>query len=275
MEISQWLENAVKKLSAGSGTARLDAEVILSSALEVDRSWLHSHSEQPIPENILNIINKQLKRRLTHEPLAYILEKTEFYGRDFYITNGVLVPRPESETMIDLCKQYCAKLVNKNTAVLVDVGTGSGALAITAALETETNDVVAIDIDDKCIEVADKNTKIYNLNIKLIKGDLIKPLKELDLADKSLILLANLPYVPDKYAINNEAQNEPSHAIFGGQDGLSLYNKLFQQLTDIKFSQLILFTESLPPQHDGLRALAQNYNLKEIAEDDFIQVFSA
>jgi release factor glutamine methyltransferase len=273
MTIKGWLELAIKLLEKESGTAQLDAEIILKHVLKVDRSWLHAHPEFELPKDSLNIMNTYLDRRAKHEPMAYILRMTEFYGREFYITNGVLVPRPESETMIDLCKKYC---LNKGTGelLLVDVGTGSGALIITAVLETNITDALAIDIDDICLSIAKKNIKKYNLDIDLEKSDLLESLLNKNVKNKNLVILANLPYVPEKYSINSEAKNEPAHAIFGGQDGLDLYRILFNQLADIKASSITIFTESLPFQHTELVNIAKNYGLLLETSEDFIQVFT-
>lgn len=272
MQIKDWLLESSGLLEKESGTAQLDAEVMLAHVLSVDRSWLHAHPEHIIPKDKLDLLRDYITRRSNHEPLAYILESVEFYGRKFYITNGVLVPRPESETMIDLSKKYLLEISTKDL-VLVDLGTGSGALAVTASLELSAKDVTAIDIDEKCLEIAKINTDKFGLNIHIKKGNLLEPIIGINLANKNLAILANLPYVPEKYSINSEAQNEPSHAIFGGEDGLDLYRKMFKQLDKVKSDSTTVFTESLPFQHQSLAeiASAHGFNLKE--SEDFIQVF--
>lgn len=272
MIVKDWLVKASKLLEKESGTSQLDAEVILAHVLKVDRSWLHAHPETKIPNEKLKKLNDYLDRRAQHEPLAYILEFTEFYGRNFDITNGVLVPRPESETMIDLCKKYCINKKNEKFFI-VDVGTGSGALIITTVLETNIKNALAIDIDDKCLDIAKKNINKYSLNIELEKSDLLESLLNKNIKNKNLLILANLPYVPEKYSINSEAKNEPAHAIFGGQDGLDLYRRLFNQLDDTKASSIAIFTESLPFQHSDLSSIAEKHGFALINCDDFIQVF--
>lgn len=272
MNIKTWLENSIKILSPQSGTARLDAEVILAHVLKKDKYWLHAHTEQTIDKNTLEILGALIDRRFRHEPLAYILENIEFYGRDFYIKNGVLIPRPESETMIDLFKHYVADKNDKDV-LLVDVGTGSGALVISAMLETKMSEAFAIDIDDNCLNVAEKNITKYGLNVRLVKGDLLKPLMKQNTESNHLIIMANLPYVPEKYSINTEAQNEPSHAIFGGKDGLDLYRKMFEQIENITAKSIAVLTESLPFQHQDLNNIATGHSFILDKEDDFIQLF--
>lgn len=272
MIIHNWLKNTSTTLSLDSGTAQLDAEVMLAHVLGVDRSWLHAHPEFDIPTNKLNILDGYQKRRAQHEPIAYILEKTEFYGREFYITNDVLVPRPESETIIDLCKRYCGKKKPGST-FLIDVGTGSGALIASAVLETKINNALAIDIDDKCLEVAKKNINKYGLEIDVEKGDLLEPVFSKDTEVKDLVILANLPYVPEQHSINQEASKEPAHAIFGGSDGLDLYRRMFEQLSKIHSKSVAIFAESLPYQHDDLKQIASNHDFEQTETADFIQVF--
>lgn len=273
MKIVEFLNSATKKLAQSSSTSQLDAEVILARVLKVDRSWLHSHTDEELSKENISILDGYIDRRVKHEPLAYILEKSEFYGREFYITNDVLVPRPESETMIDLCKNYAEK--NKlDRLVIIDIGSGSGALGITASLELKPHRLIAIDIDNKCNEVTKSNASRYEHNIEIINGDLAIPLLSRDFKDSNLIVLANLPYVPDKYEINQSATKEPKIAIFGGEDGLDLYRKMFLELKEINAKSLAVFTESLPFQHSSLKHIAQSAGFKFRVSEDFINLFT-
>lgn len=271
MEISSWLKNARLKLSRESGTSQLDAEVMLAFVLNADRSWLHAHPDEIITENNLAILNNYLQRRAVHEPLAYILNKTEFYGREFYIKNGVLVPRPESETLIDMC----IKLVHNkelSDVLIIDVGCGSGALGITMGLELNNTDVVGVDIDSTCLEVSKFNADKHGVSVELINSNLLENVVDVK-NYKNIIVIANLPYVPDSHAINASAMTEPKHAIFGGPDGLSLYRKLFEQLKKLNPHPCYVFTESLPPQHEELKTIANKHSYQLMEEQDFIQLF--
>lgn len=271
LTIARWLKSAIEKLSKESGTARLDAEVMLAHVLKVDRSWLHAHPEESLTTDQLGILNDFLGRRIHHEPLAYILNKTEFYGRDFYIKNGVLVPRPESETLIDMC----TKLVHDkklSDLLIIDVGCGSGALGITAGLELENAKVVGVDIDTACLEVSKINADKHGVIMKLINSNLLENVVDI-MYYKNTIVIANLPYVPESFAVNASAMTEPKHAIFGGPDGLSLYRKLFEQLEKLKPNTCYILTESLPPQHTELKNIAHKYGCQLVDEQDFIQLF--
>ena len=267
MTTEKWLKQTTAKLeAAGIGTARLDALVLLEDATGHNRSYLLAHPELDVKGSTYHKLEAQLKRRAEHEPLAYIRGKTEFYGRDFLIDERVLEPRPESETMIDLLKT-----VRGSTYHIVDVGTGSGALAITAKLELPEANVTGIDIDPECIRVAKKNAQQHHVEIEFMQGNLLKPLSSL--APESSILLCNLPYVPDSFTINTAAMREPSIAIFGGADGLNLYRQLFKQISDFNLKVQCILTESMPPQHSKLEEIANKYGYMQTNHDDFIQLF--
>jgi release factor glutamine methyltransferase len=208
-------------------------------------------------------LEAQIQQRAAHEPLAYIRGKTEFYGRTFMVNKHVLEPRPETETMIDMLKTLSIKHAN-----IVDIGTGSGAIAITAKLELPDSSVIATDIDLKCLEVARENAKKHLVNIEFVQGDLLGPLTE----DKLDILLCNLPYVPNNFGVNKAALHEPHLAIFGGSDGLDLYRKLFTQLDSRPTKPQHILTESLPRQHQQLAQLAQKHAYELVETQDFIQL---
>lgn len=266
--IGQWLKEATRALEgANIGTARLDALVLLQDALEKDKSWILAHSETRLRDLDVATLDTQLTQRLQHFPLAYVRGKTEFYGRDFLLNHDVLEPRPESETMIELIKT----ISDPRPWNITDVGTGSGAIAITAKLEFPESTVSATDIDPNCLELARKNAKKHTVDIRFYHGNLLEPFLASEFRIPTSVLLANLPYVPDHYQLNDAAMMEPRVAIFGCSDGLDLYRQLFTQLDTHKANYVL--TESLPFQHDELRAIATEHGYTEQAEDDFIQLF--
>jgi len=252
-------------VNAGIATARLDSLVLLEDITNIDRAQLLAHPEQMLTASQAKKFTKMVQQRSTHEPLAYIRGKTEFYGREFHIDHHVLEPRPESEGMIDILKLF------KSTRTIIDVGTGSGALAITAKLEIPQSQVIAIDIDTDCLAVAKQNAKQLGADIAFISSDLLENI-DMSLLD-SATLLCNLPYVPDSFQINPAAMREPRLAIFGGPDGLDLYRKLFQQLKDAGSRPLLVLTESMPPQHAELKSIAEAAGFVLDRSEDFIQSF--
>ena len=277
------MEATQKLTQAGIGTARLDALVLLEDVTGIDRAKLLAEPDMELSPEQVGKLEKLLNRRARHEPLAYIRGKTEFYGREFLLTPAVLEPRPESETMIDLLKELAAgsmavpgsgHLKTKNSPAevpgwrIADVGTGSGALGITAKLELPNSQVELLEIDPNAIKVAKTNVDKFTLNISVIKTDL------LDGSNQNYdVFLCNLPYVPDYYQINTAALHEPKIAIFGGPDGLDLYRKLFDQIKKLQHHPLYILLEALPPSHQQLTEIARQASYDLIKTEDFIQLF--
>jgi release factor glutamine methyltransferase len=267
MTANECLSTAVKKLEqAGIGTARLDTLVLMEDVLGKDRAWLLAHPEMEISSAQQAKLKKLFNQRARHMPLAYVRGHTEFYGHDFLLTPDVLEPRPESETMIDLL----LKLPKLGTRPdIADVGTGSGALGITAKLALPEAEVDLIDISPNALKTAKMNVDKFTLNISVLESDLlVTAVNDYD------VLLCNLPYVPDGYSLNEAASHEPRIAIFGGEDGLDVYRKLFKQLENRTSRPLYILTEALPFQHTDLQAIAKTASYEMVQENDFIQVFS-
>jgi release factor glutamine methyltransferase len=268
MTTDTWLRHAQTRLTAaGIGTARLDSLILLEDATGLDRTKLLAMPDTPLPEGTIKILNGRLERRAGHEPIAYIRGKTEFFGREFEITPDVLEPRPETETMIELLQaQHLPAEI-----IIWDVGTGSGAIAITAKLELPRARVIASDINDACLRVAGRNARKLGATVSFFAADLLEAARPHPAAQ---VLLCNLPYVPDAYTINEAALKEPRQAIFGGPDGLSLYRKLFSQAAGLDPAPSFILTESLPFQHAELQEIARTYKYGQSAKSDFIQIFT-
>lgn len=276
MRADTWLRQYHKQLEdAGINTARLDCLVLLEDALGKDRTQLLAHPEIELTPEQEKKLNRQIKQRSQHIPLAYIRGKTEFYGREFIVNHHVLEPRPESETMIDLLKEVVEnqKLKVEDRLHIIDVGTGSGALAVTAKLEVPQAKVWAVDVDQNCLSIAEQNAQKHRAAISPSKSDLLESLPP-STFDTPTILLANLPYVPDAFQINPAAMNEPRLAIFGGQDGLDLYRALFAQAAHLQYPPRFILTEALPPQHEQLSVIAVQNGFSQQKSEDFIQVFA-
>lgn len=262
-----WLISATSLLeSAGIGTARLDALVLLEDELGYDRSRLLADSEMTIKPGSIAKLNRFLSRRARHEPLAYIRGKSEFYGRDFIVNKHVLEPRPESEPIIEELKWLRLPMRPR----IADIGTGSGCLGITAMLELKACHVEMYDIDRRAISVAERNAKAHNLSLRIFQADLLgwRP------ANYDVIL-ANLPYVPNRYKLNRSAELEPKIAIFGGNDGLDVYRRLFGRLAAVHTKPKFILTEALPTQHIGLAGIAEFSGFKLNRNNGFVQVFES
>lgn len=266
--MNQCLKTVSARLEeAGIETARLDALVLLSDITGKDRTHLLAHPELELTVEQENTLKSMVERRLQHEPLAYIRGKAEFYGHEFVVSEDVLVPRPESESMLELLAEY------GEIPTIVDVGTGSGALAISAVLARPKASVYAVDVDPKCLNVARENARKNKVDIQFMEGDLLRGVAIEELASP-VVILANLPYVPDDYAINTAATHEPKLALFGGSDGLDLYRVMFGQLSEYEETEIIVFTESLEPQHSALSGIAIDQGFVPGKTAGLIQTFT-
>lgn len=263
MTTQEWLLHANALLS-GSETPSIDTAVLLCDELDKNKAWVFAHFEDELSDYSVRKLNAQVKRRSLGEPLAYIRGKVEFYGREFYVDKYVLTPRPESEAIIDLAK----KLMTKKRPNVADIGSGSGALGICVALEIKESRLTCIDIDEDTLKVAKRNAEKHDVKAKFCVSDLLNNSGIYDL------LLCNLPYVPNNYEINLSASHEPAHALFGGEDGLDLYRKLFKQLAGDSRSTPLVLTESLPFQHESLADVAKECGYEQIGEQDLVQAFS-
>jgi release factor glutamine methyltransferase len=266
MTVGSFLKKAANQLeAAGLSSARLDSLILLEDITGHDRAWLLAHPEHKLNNLQLKRLNSKVERRAKHEPIAYIRGFSDFYGRKFKVSKRVLEPRPESETMIELLKS----LPLPAKPALADIGTGTGCLGITAALELTRAEVDLYDIDSSCLAIAKHNCSLHELKLNVRKRDLLnRPLRRYD------VILANLPYVPDHWHINPAAGHEPRLAIFGGKDGLDHYRRLFEQIKTLGWTHLYVLTEALPPQHEELALVAQRAGFKQSDSQDFIQVFT-
>lgn len=254
-----------KLASAGISSARLDALILLEDMLHKDRAWVLAHPEYKLSSLQAKRLERKVERRASHVPLAYIRGHTEFYGRHFKVNRHVLEPRPESETMVELLKG----LALPAKPSIADVGTGNGAIGITAALEIPGSIVDLYDISAGALAVAKHNIHLHELHLHARKMNLLsRPLRPYD------AILANLPYVPDRWEINQAAMAEPRIAIFGGTDGLDIYRKLFHQLARFTWKPRYILTESLPPQHENLAQIARDHGYRLLKTQDFIQVYT-
>jgi release factor glutamine methyltransferase len=240
-----------KKIS----TARLDADVLLSSIIKKSREHLYAHSEQVLTSAQEKAFQKLITRRVHFEPIAYLTGHKEFYGRDFAVTKHTLIPRPETELLIETVVNYVRK--NKlDKSLIADIGTGSGCVAIILKKQLPTATIIATDISAQALITAKKNAKLHKADVVFKIGNLLAPIAKKNIG----ILIANLPYVPstDKKittTLNRSLQFEPARALYSGTDGLNAYRKLFAQISRLKKLPKAIFIEFDPRQKNELRKL--------------------
>lgn len=265
MNISTLLRSAKTTLDqANIPSAQLDAELLLAEIVGHDRSWLIAHQSDP-----LNIAQQKkymqlIQARASRQPLAYIVAHKEFYGLDFRVTPDALIPRPETEIMVE---QIVAKV--KKKASVLDIGTGCGAIAIALASARADMQINASDVSAAALTLAKINADrlVPGANITFFKSNLFDTIPA-----KFDIIAANLPYVPNEKSsqISPEAKAEPAVALYGGADGLDLYRSFFQKLPAHINPLGQVYCESDPWQHSTLKQLAQQAGFSLLFEDYLI-----
>lgn len=201
-------------IDVGINSARLDSELLLSHYLNLPREWIISHDDAEIAEPQWAELCKMLYLRAKRVPLAYLTGIKSFYGRDFIVNEDVLVPRPESEQIIESLKQLAVR--NPQIKSIADVGTGSGCLAITAKLEIPNLEVIALDISNRALAIAKQNERNLGLDgkIKFIQSDLLS-----NLTSVVDVIIANLPYVNRNWDnLSPELKFEPDLALYDDID---------------------------------------------------------
>ena len=271
--VDNWLKLAKNKLKeAQISSYSLDSELILCNILKVDRTTILAYPKRKLTKQNIFHANHFLKRRLQHEPLAYILGFKEFYGRNFKVNSSILVPRPETEEIIEQLKN---NLVNNNE-VLLDIGTGSGILAVTIAKEFQNKNIKAYasDISKDALVVAKENATIHNANISFINSNLLENIEQ-NILNEVTILVANLPYV-NKNWINqkkpNELHYEPQIALYSKKEGLELIEKLLNTTNKIPNLKYLIL-EADPEQFCKIEKIAQENNLKKMVQKNYTIIF--
>ena len=225
MTTKQALARARRALLAGNiEDAPLEAEVLLRNTLKINRVQLYSEPDSELSQEQEKAFWQRIERRLSREPTAYITGNREFFGLDFHVDSAVLVPRPESELLVEKALELAE---NHALSVIAEVGTGCGAIAISLALSLPQTRIYAIDISTAAIKVASSNCRRHGVadRVRLLAGDMLDPLPEsVDL------VVANLPYV--RQSQTDTLAFEPVLALDGGPDGLDKIRRLCLKVGD-------------------------------------------
>lgn len=263
MTFGDWINEALEKLKAAQvDSPRSDVFAMVEKVTGHEKAWTIAHSDELLSKNFIEELNSFVKRRAHREPLAYILERAWFYGRTFRVTSDVLIPRPESEDFIDILKDIKPRS-------LVDVGTGSGCLAISAKLEMPSCQITATDISEAALKIAKQNADNYKVGINFLYGSLLRPLQD----TKYEALVANLPYVPEGLITSPEIKTEPSQGLFAGKDGLEVYRAFWNEIKNLEQKPKFILTEALPDQHSQLKSLAKSTGYKLEKTRGLVQLF--
>lgn len=248
----------IKEALESSNLPWNEAEIIVSSLLRKDRSYLYTHQDEILSEQFTSTIQKAFFRRQNLEPIQYITNLAHFYGLEFYVDKRVLIPRPATEELVAETIKHILRHTAKDQGSgfhpfpsryrIVDVGTGSGNIAISLSKHLPKAEILAIDISEEALEVAKINAQKHNsLSIKFYQGDLLDPLFNQGFTLNSIdLIVANLPYISAHFYPTLEKQVkdfEPKIALFGGPTGQALYEKLFKQSKTLLKKGGVIFYE--------------------------------
>lgn len=247
MTIAQLLSQAQKR------HLRTEMEVFLAHLLGVSRLDLIAHNEEEVPVEKLADLQVGWAQIEDGKPVAYLTQEKEFYGLNFYVDERVLVPRDATERLVDKVLERA-----QTGARILEIGTGSGAISVALKHHRPDLELMATDVSQDALEVANKNIVQHALNIGLIHSDLLQevPLAPFD------ILVANLPYIgreTNHFIAENVQKHEPEVALFGGSDGLQLYAQLFQQIRTQEWEIPVIMGEIGFTQGRDIERLAEEH----------------
>jgi release factor glutamine methyltransferase len=224
MTVLELIENTTRYFARHEvASPRLTIELMLAAILEKTRMQLYLEFDQPVSDLVMDRLRPLVKRRADGEPLEYVLGVTTFAGQRIALTPDVLIPRPETEILLE----EATKLIEPRGLPVLDVGTGSGILALCLARKFPELEIIATDISTAALAVAARNAEDVS-NIRFVKSDL---LEEKSLPERFQMIVANLPYIPSGQmdSLMREVRHEPRGALDGGADGLDLIRRLIPQ----------------------------------------------
>ncbi len=229
MTIKEILIQYSKELENISDTPRLDVEMLLKKALgDVDSMYIRMYLDKQLTEEQEKYFLEMIKERLNERPIAYIIGNREFMGLDFFVQEGVLIPRPDTETLVEEIINICNNRTGLN---ILDIGTGSGAITISLAKYLDKSHVISADISDIALEIASKNAISNNVDerIDFIKSDVFSNVPK---EEKFDLIVSNPPYIrkSDIDGLDRQVKDfEPYNALEGGEDGLDFYRKITKE----------------------------------------------
>lgn len=232
MEINQLLKKGVDMIKGSQyGNPVLEATLLLEELLDVDRIYIYTHGEEEVSEDIVDKFLILMEKRSKGYPIQYIINKKEFMGLEFYVEDGVLIPRPDTEILVEYVLSYIDNVYGNKEINILDLGIGSGAIGLSIAHYKKKTNVYGVDISDIALKVANINKEKFNLkNVQLLKGNLFQAIN--NLGEKFHIITSNPPYIAKDTigTLQEEVKSyEPIKALDGGEDGLDLYRRIIPE----------------------------------------------
>ncbi|MFH0739216.1 MAG: peptide chain release factor N(5)-glutamine methyltransferase [Candidatus Omnitrophota bacterium] len=248
----------------------IEAELLFSQILKCDRPSLYLNSKKHLSRDVSGQISAILKKRIQGEPLQYLLGNTEFMGLKFKVKPGVLIPRPETETLVEAAARYLRSLEKISGSNILDLGTGSGCIAVSLAKLFPYSRITASDISEQALEIARQNAKSNNVRVKFIKSELFSDKKIR--FDHYAMIVSNPPYISSD-EINRlqiEISYEPRQALDGGRDGLNFYRRIIPQASQYLKDKGLLILEMGFGQHKRIENIfykSAKFEIIEVIKD--------
>lgn len=257
-------------LDRGISESRLEAEILLARVLEKDRVYLYANYEAPVNAVERSTYKDFIRRRISGEPIAYITGHKEFMSLDFKVCPEVLIPRPDTELLVETAIKLARA---DNLARIIDVGTGSGAIAVSLAYYLKDAVIYASDISAQALNIARENASLHKVDINFQEGSLLETFLDKLAEDSSPdfdMIVANLPYVPaaQREFLDPQVKDfEPHLALFAGGDGLDLYRQLIPQAYRLLKEGAHLLFEIDPRQAASIPAIMNGFTDIQILKD--------
>ena len=273
MTIKEIIIKYCRELENISDTPRLDVELLLKRALgDVDSMYIRMYLDKELSEDQEKYFLEMMKDRLNQRPIAYILGNREFMGLDFFVKEGVLIPRPDTETLVEEIINICN---NKTGLNILDIGTGSGAITVSLAKYLDKSHIVSVDISDIALEIASKNAVSNKVDerIDFIKSDVFSNVSR---ENKFDIIVSNPPYIKksDIDGLDRQVKDfEPYNALEGGEDGLDFYRKITKESREFLNEKGILAYEVGHDQASDVSKIMQQNGFKGIYTKSDLQGF--
>ncbi len=256
MTIKEVIKEQSKKLKDVTHIPTKEVEILIMHILEKNVIWLHLNYHQNFEK--LDELKKLVNKRATNYPLEYITNKASFYGENFITCEGVLIPRPETEILVEKAVEILNKLPKKPLRVL-EIGVGSGVISVMLALSIEDISIVGVDINEKALDLATKNATKHNVQdkIEFIKSDLFE-----NVVGNFDMIISNPPYIANDYKLPSNVKFEPSNALFGGDIGDELLKDIINQTSIRKIPYLLC--EMGYDQKEPLSKFLKNFATKSV-----------
>lgn len=266
MEINELIKIGVDKIKGRQySNPVLEATLLLGKLMNVDKVYILTHGRDTVPEEIVEKYMEAIKKRSQGYPIQYIIKEKEFMGLNFYVEEGVLIPRADTEIIVEYILEYIDKIYPQEEIKVLDIGIGSGAIGLSIAYYKKNTFVYGVDISPEAIKIASINRDRFKLeNVKLLESDLFDKINK---EEKFHIIVSNPPYIPtgDIDKLQEEVKNyEPRIALDGGKEGMAFYRRIIPESREYLEEEGLLIFEIGYDQGKQVEAIMEQEGFKAI-----------